>query len=69
MKRKNHLSKTKFCCFFFVNLKFNFYRKIQDSTSTNKRSSLQKNLNLSPSQRLENLIQASTNDSVSEGMK
>ncbi len=54
--------------FFFVNLKFNFYRKNQDSTSINKRSSLQKNLNLSPSQRLENLIQASTNDSVSEGI-
>ncbi|CAF3504036.1 unnamed protein product [Rotaria sp. Silwood1] len=40
--------------------------KNQDSITINKRSSSQKNLNLSPTQRLENLIQASTNDSVLE---
>ncbi|CAF3493186.1 unnamed protein product [Rotaria sordida] len=40
--------------------------KNQDSVSINKRSSSQKNLNLSPTQRLDNLIQASTNDSMPE---
>lgn len=35
----------------------------------NKRSSSQKNLNLSPTQRLDNLIQASTNDVTTEGRK
>jgi hypothetical protein len=38
-------------------------------TSVNKRSSSQKNLNLSPTQRLDNLIQASNNDLTSEGMR
>ncbi|CAF2745638.1 unnamed protein product [Rotaria sp. Silwood2] len=42
--------------------------KNQDSVSINKRSSSQKNLNLSPTQRLDNLIQASTNDLALEGL-
>jgi hypothetical protein len=44
-------------------------RKNLDLPVVNKRSSSQKNLNLSPTQRLDNLIQASTNDSVSEGIR
>ncbi|CAF4711504.1 unnamed protein product, partial [Rotaria magnacalcarata] len=39
----------------------------QDPVSISKRSSSQKILNLSPTQRLDNLIQASTNDLVAEG--
>lgn len=49
--------------------KINFNRKIQDLTLISKRSSSQKNLNLSPTQRLDNLIQGSTNDLVVEGKK
>ncbi|CAF4875750.1 unnamed protein product, partial [Rotaria socialis] len=41
--------------------------KTQDPVSISKRSSSQKILNLSPTQRLDNLIQASTNDLVAEG--
>ncbi|CAF2127131.1 unnamed protein product [Rotaria magnacalcarata] len=40
--------------------------KTQDPVSISKRSSSQKILNLSPTQRLDNLIQASTNDLVAE---
>jgi hypothetical protein len=46
-----------------------FRRKNLEMPSVNKRSSSQKNLNLSPTQRLDNLIQASNNDLTSEGMR
>ena len=38
-----------------------------ESTSISKRSSSQRNLSLSPTQRLDNLIQASSNDLLLEG--
>ncbi|CAF0749906.1 unnamed protein product [Adineta steineri] len=43
--------------------------KNQDSIANHKRSSSQKVLNLSPTQRLDNLIQASTNDLISEDIE
>ncbi len=54
---------------FIFQLGFFFRRKNLEMTSVNKRSSSQKNLNLSPTPRLENLIQASNNDLTSEGMR
>lgn len=47
--------------------KFEVYRKSQETQSLTKRSSSQRNLSLSPTQRLDNLIQASTNDLLVEG--
>lgn len=47
--------------------KFEIYRKSQETQSLTKRSSSQRNLSLSPTQRLDNLIQASTNDLLVEG--
>ena len=44
-----------------------FLRKNPEGPAVNKRSSSQKNLNLSPTQRLDNLIQASTNEVTTEG--
>jgi hypothetical protein len=68
MKQRSLLSRKRFHSYQFFEIIF--YRKNLEGTSVvNKRSSSQKNVNLSPTQRLDNLIQSSTHDLTFEGIQ
>jgi hypothetical protein len=62
MKQNDLPSKTNPCS---ILIHLNFFRR----KNPEKRSSTQRIFNLSPTQRLDNLIQSSTNDLASEGKK